>query len=153
MSITTGQSAQSPPSLLLYATWLVALTATLGALFISEVLGQSPCVLCWYQRIAMFPLAWILGVACFMSDRHVGRYVFPLAFVGGVIALWHSLLYAGFITEAITPCQQNGPSCTDSTMLTVAGIPIPYLSLLSFTTIVILLALQNFRHRPSDLKS
>ena len=49
----------------LYLAWLIALTATLGALFIGEVMGRTPCVLCWYQRIAMFPLALILGLASF----------------------------------------------------------------------------------------
>ncbi len=51
----------------LYAAWVVALAATLGALFVGEVMGQMPCVLCWYQRIAMIPLAVVLGIAA--SER------------------------------------------------------------------------------------
>ena len=125
----------------LYIAWVVALAATLGALFIGEVLGQTPCVLCWYQRIAMFPLAWILGVACLTNDRRIGHYALPLSLVGGVIALWHSLLYAGIVKAAIVPCQQNGPSCTDSNMLTIAELPIPYLSFASFTVITVMLVL------------
>ena len=54
----------------------------------------------WYQRIAMFPLAWILGVACLTNDRRVGRYALPLALISAVIALWQSLLYAGIVKEA-----------------------------------------------------
>ena len=53
---------------LLYGAWAIALAASLGALFIGEVLGQEPCNLCWYQRIAMFPLALILGLACLYND-------------------------------------------------------------------------------------
>ena len=52
----------------LYLAWLIALTATVGALFIGEVMGRTPCVLCWYQRIAMFPLALILGLAFWFWD-------------------------------------------------------------------------------------
>ncbi len=135
----------------LYAAWLIALIATLGALFIGEVLGQTPCVLCWYQRIAMFPLAWILGVACLTNDLRIGRYALPLALAGGAIALWHSLLYAGIVEEALVPCQQNGPSCTDSAMLTVADLPIPYLSLISFVAITLLLVIFHFHNKSSKV--
>jgi len=153
MSHTSKFNTSSQVSLWLYAAWLVSLVATLGALFIGEVLGQTPCVLCWYQRIAMFPLAWILGVACLTNDRHIGRYALPLALAGAAIALWHSLLYGGVVEEVLVPCQQNGPSCTDSAMLTVAGLPIPYLSLVAFTVIIVLVATFQFSHRHSDLQS
>ena len=145
------KNTQRQTSLWLYGAWLVSLAATLGALFIGEVLGQTPCVLCWYQRIAMFPLAWILGIACLTNDRQVGLYALPLALIGAVIALWHSLLYAGIVKEALVPCQRNGPSCTDSAMLTVGGLPIPYLSFVSFTAIIFLVALFRFNQRHSDL--
>jgi len=122
----------------LFLSWLVAMAATLGALFLGEVLGRTPCVLCWYQRIAMFPLALLLGIACMVDDRSVWRYTLPLALLGGVFAMWHSMLYVGWISAAIVPCSQSGPSCTSADML-VAGVPLPYLSLLSFCSIVLLL--------------
>lgn len=50
------------------SAWLLSVVATAGALFIGEVMGMTPCVLCWYQRIAMFPLAVILGVACYREE-------------------------------------------------------------------------------------
>lgn len=153
MRLNEKNNPTSQASLWLYVAWLVFLAATLGALFIGEVLGQTPCVLCWYQRIAMFPLAWILGVACLTNDRKVGRYALPLALMGALIALWHSLLYAGIVKEALVPCQRSGPSCTDSAMLTVAGLPIPYLSFVCFTAIICLLATYRFSHRHSDLQS
>ena len=144
-------SAQMP--IWLYAAWLIALMATFGALFIGEVLGQTPCVLCWYQRIAMFPLSLILGVACLTNDQRIGRYAFPLVFIGGAIALWHSLLYAGIIKEAIVPCARSGPSCTDSAMLTVANLPIPYLSFISFVAIAILLIIFHFHNKSSKVST
>lgn len=124
---------------LLFLAWLVALAATLGALFIGEVMGQAPCVLCWYQRAFMFPLAFVLGVGAFRSDGGTWRYGLPLAVVGGGIAFYHSLLYAGVLTEALEPCGK-GPSCTDAAM-TVFGIPIPFLSLAAFIAIGVLLTL------------
>ena len=58
----------------LYLAWVVALVATLGSLYLSEVLGYRPCKLCWYQRIAMYPLALMLGIAAFRDDLRVRLY-------------------------------------------------------------------------------
>lgn len=124
---------------LLLLAWIIALGASLGALFIGEVLGQAPCVLCWYQRIAMFPLALILGIACLVDDLLVWRYALPLSVAGFAIALWHSLLYAGIIAEAIIPCSESGPSCTSSDMLLLGVLPLPYLSLACFGSLTALL--------------
>ena len=140
-------SGLSRASLALYLAWLVALVATLGALLLGEVLGRTPCTLCWYQRIAMFPLALVLGIACLVDDYRVGRYALPLALAGAAVALYHSLLYIGLIAAPIVPCSQSGPSCTDRASQAVAGVPLPMLSLGSFLVIAVLLALA-YRARP-----
>jgi len=132
----------------LYLAWLIALTATLGALFIGEVMGRTPCVLCWYQRIAMFPLALILGLASFRADHAVRHYVIPLALIGGLIALWHSLLFVGIIPEPIQPCERNGPSCSGEDQVLFGVLPLPYLSVFSFSAIILLLTVP-FRKRSS----
>ncbi|WP_246520225.1 disulfide bond formation protein B [Microvirga arabica] len=121
----------------LFAAWIIALAATAGALFIGEVMGQTPCNLCWHQRVFMFPLAVILAVATFREDTGIWRYGLPIAGLGWLIAAFHSLLYAGIIPEAIKPCGQ-GPSCSSADM-TVLGLPLPYLSLAAFTAIAVLL--------------
>ena len=130
--------ATNPAWSLLFMAWLVSLVASLGALFIGEIMGQTPCVLCWYQRAFMFPLAVILAVGAFRSDDGAWRYGLPLAIIGTVIAAYHSLLYAGILTEALEPCGQ-GPSCTDTAMTILGGIPLPALSFAAFLTIAILL--------------
>ena len=131
-----------------FLAWFIALASTLGALFIGEVLGQTPCQLCWYQRIAMFPLAVILGVACFTNDRGVWRYGLPLSTIGGLVALWHSLLYGGIIPEAIQPCTKSGPSCTSADMTLFGVVPLPYLSVGAFLAISILLFLIRRKDTP-----
>lgn len=127
----------------LFAAWLVALAASLGALFIGEVMGQTPCLLCWHQRAFMFPLAVILGIAVFREDAKVWVYAGPLALLGGLIAAYHTLLYFGVIAEALRPCGK-GPSCSDAQM-TIAAIPIPVLSLAAFAAIIGLLAIARTR--------
>lgn len=123
---------------LVFAAWFIALAASLAILFIGEVLGQTPCHLCWFQRAFMFPLAVILGVAAWQSDLFIWRYALPLAAIGGAIALYHWLLYAGIVPEPITPCTESGPSCTDDAML-ILGLPIPALSFITFGVISALL--------------
>jgi disulfide bond formation protein DsbB len=121
----------------LFAAWTIALAATFGALFIGEVMGQTPCHLCWHQRVFMFPLAVVLAVATFREDAGIWRYALPIAVLGGLVASFHSLLYAGIIPEAIKPCGQ-GPSCSSADM-TILGLPLPYVSLAAFTAIAALL--------------
>lgn len=81
--------------------WVIALMASLAILFIGEVLGHTPCLLCWFQRAFMFPLAIILGLGLWWRDDHVGRYGIALAIGGGAVALWHMGLYVGVIPEQI----------------------------------------------------
>ncbi|MBE3563987.1 MAG: disulfide bond formation protein B, partial [Hydrogenibacillus schlegelii] len=76
----------------LVLAWLVALAASLGSLFLSEVLRYLPCELCWYQRICMFPLALLLGIAAFRKDAGIVVYALPLSLIGGGVALYHVIL-------------------------------------------------------------
>ena len=129
------------------AAWAVALVASFSVLFVGEVLGQMPCILCWYQRAFMFPLAIILGLGLWWQDPRAGRYGVVLGLAGGGIALWHSGLYVGLIPEPIVPCTATGPSCTDSNQL-ILGVPIPFLSFLAFALVAGLSALSLKVPRP-----
>jgi disulfide bond formation protein DsbB len=125
---------------MLFLAWLVALVSTLAVLFIGEIMGQAPCVLCWYQRAFMFPLAVVLGVACYRSDPGVWRYGLPLAAFGGGFAAYHTLLVAGIIPQPLVPCGE-GISCTSEDMMVFRVVPIPLLSVGAFAAIAILLLL------------
>lgn len=124
----------------LLGAWIVALSATLGALFIGEIMGQAPCDLCWYQRIFMFPLAILLAIAAFRGDAGVTAYALPLVAFGTAIAGFHSLYYAGLIPKTIEPCGA-GPSCASAEMTILGVAPLPYLSLAAFIALGALLFL------------
>lgn len=128
------------PSVLLLVAWLVAVVSTGSALFIGEVMGMIPCVLCWYQRIAMFPLALMLGMAFYSEDRRGAVYALPLALVGAAFAGYHSLLVAGLIPKTWIPCGA-GASCADQKLNFFYGIELPWLSLAAFVAIAISLSL------------
>jgi disulfide bond formation protein DsbB len=127
--------------------WIVALVATLGALFIGEVMGRTPCLLCWYQRILMFPMALILGMAVFANDRRGAIYALPLACGGVVVSAYHTALVAGWVPQWWVPCG-SGPSCSERSLEILGGIQIPWLSLGAFFTIAVLLGSGLRRIRP-----
>ena len=71
-----------------------------------------PCILCWYQRIFMLPLVFILPAGLFPLDTRLVRYALPLTLFGWMIALFHVLVVAGIVPESIRPCTQGIP-CKD----------------------------------------
>ncbi len=75
--------------LLIAFAWLVAIVATSGSLYFSQIRHFTPCELCWYQRIFMYPLSLILGIATFYGDARIRRYALPMALVGGSISTLH----------------------------------------------------------------
>jgi len=131
----TADSVQRNAGQPLFLAWLIALAATAGALFLGEVMGKTPCVLCWYQRIAMFPLVLVLGVGLYDGDARSARYAMPLALAGWGLALYHCLLFWGVLSEALSPCRQ-GVSCADADLQVAGFVPIPLLSLLAFSAIL-----------------
>lgn len=136
----TNQQSTDTATQFLFAAWGVALTATLGALFLGEVMGMTPCVLCWYQRIAMFPLAVILFMGLTPFDARCIRYAMPLVAAGVLIAAYHCLLFWDVIPEGLVPCSK-GASCKSAELQVAGFIPIPLLSLLAFVLIGWLLLL------------
>jgi len=120
---------------ILFLCWLVAGISATGSLFFSHVMEFAPCVLCWYQRIFLFPLIIILAAGLFPFDKSVVKYALPLAIIGWFTAAYHNLLYAGVIPESIQPCTQ-GVSCTEEYIELFGFISIPMLSLLSFSIII-----------------
>jgi disulfide bond formation protein DsbB len=130
--------------LLVFAGWLIAGASTLGALFFSEVMELPPCVLCWYQRIFMFPLAIVLPLGLFPFDRKIVRYALPLAIGGAAIALFHLLLVAGLIPESIKPCTQGVP-CTEVQIQWLGFVTIPLLSFVAFSLIGALMIAARYR--------
>ena len=123
---------------ILFICWLIASISTLGSLFFSEIMKFAPCVLCWYQRICLFPLVLMFSIGLFSFDKSIVKFTLPLALAGWAIAFYHNLLYSGIIPESIQPCSQ-GVSCTEDYINLFGIFTIPMLSIIAFSTIIILL--------------
>lgn len=130
--------------MLLFVAWAVAMISTAGSLFLSEVMDYVPCILCWYQRIPMYALAVILGIALWTQDKTVVRYGQPLALIGAALAAFHCLLYLGLIPKGIQPCSQAVP-CGDIKLHLWGFVTIPLMSLAAFMTIAFALFLLERR--------
>ena len=129
----------------LFLAWLVAAVATVGSLFFSEVMKFTPCVLCWYQRIAMYPLVIVLLLGLFPGqgkewDKGVFRYALPFGAIGWAIALYHNLLHYGIVPESASPCVAGVP-CSTVYIRLLGFLTIPMMSLIAFTLVLAFLAL------------
>lgn len=123
-----------------YLALLQAFVSTFFSLYSSEIMHLVPCVLCWYQRIFMYPLVVIIAVGILTKDKKLPLYVLPLSIIGAGIALYHYLLQRGIIPDELGPCVL-GVSCTTKYIEWFGFITIPFLSLLSFGIISILMYL------------
>ena len=129
---------------ILFSAWVLVTVSTLGSLFFSYIMEFAPCVLCWYQRICLFPLVIILATGLFPFDKRVIKYSLPLAIAGWITAFYHNLLYSGIIPQDLQPCSK-GVSCTEKYIDLFGFLTIPMLSLISFSIIITLLILLKRR--------
>jgi disulfide bond formation protein DsbB len=122
----------------LWLAFAVAATATAGSLYLSEVAGFVPCTLCWYQRIAMYPLVIVLGIAAWQGDAGVRRYVVPVAAIGAAIAGYHVALQRlpGLPSGA---CSLDTP-CTLIYIERFGFVTIPVMALIGFLAILAVVA-------------
>jgi disulfide bond formation protein DsbB len=116
---------------------VVAATSMLGSLVFSEVLGYPPCTLCWYQRIAMYPLAPILGIAAVRRDLGIRPYAWVLAGSGAVISIYHYIIQWVPDLDA-TACAVDNP-CTAVFVREFGFVSIPFMALAGFLAIITLL--------------
>jgi disulfide bond formation protein DsbB len=115
----------------LYLAWLVALAATLGSLYFSEIRLFLPCTLCWYQRILMYPLVLLLGIASWRGDLGVVRYAGPLA-VGGVLVSGYHVLDQKVAGFGLAGACRGAVPCDVAYIDWFGFVTIPVLSLTAF---------------------
>jgi disulfide bond formation protein DsbB len=119
----------------LYVAWIVAIVSLFLSLYSSEIAGLVVCHLCWYQRICMYPLAVILGVATYRSDDRVGVYAYPLAVTGLFFAAYQ---YMEQMLPGLMPLDLcgSGPSCSETSFIWFEFITYPFLSMIAFLLII-----------------
>jgi disulfide bond formation protein DsbB len=125
----------------LYIAFVQAWLATLGSLYFSEIRHWVPCLLCWYQRILMYPLAILLGVAIWRREKLIAYYVLPISILGALIALYHYLLQMTPLRDWVTiECSAWGP-CREVRALTFGKVSLPYFVTIPFLSLVAFLVI------------
>ncbi|KAA0565086.1 disulfide oxidoreductase [Rossellomorea aquimaris] len=121
---------------LLFLAWASSLVATMGSLYFSEIMKYEPCVLCWYQRILMYPMVILLGVAYVRKDFQAALYSTILSGIGLIVSLYHySIQKVSILTESAPACGRV--PCTGEYINLFGFITIPFLALTGFFIIFI----------------
>lgn len=137
----------SKSKIFFYFAWLISLVATLGSLYFSEILHFPPCTLCWYQRIAIYPIPILLGYAILRQQSTVAQSLLLILIPGWFISLYHNLLYYHILADTYSPCS-TGVSCTTQFVQYFGFITIPLLSFLATTAIILsILVAKHYEQR------
>ena len=120
-----------------WLVFLIALASMVGSLYYSEVVGYPPCSLCWYQRIAMYPLVVIMGIAAYRRDPGIRRYVLPLMVIGAVFALYQYIISYTPDVEVLG-CSLD-VSCTERFIWEFGFVDFPFMSLVGFSFMISLM--------------
>ena len=126
--------------LILLAAWV----AMLGSLFFSEVLHWVPCTLCWYQRIAMYPIAVLAAVGLLARDRSLPIYTTALSAIGLALSSYHWVHQKTPWFDKVQVCA-SGVSCKGD-YLGRGIVTIPFLAGLAFV-IILFASLSLWRRR------
>ena len=124
----------------IWLAWIVALVATVGSLIYSEVIHFEPCRLCWFQRIAMYPLAIVLLVGAIRREFQVKYYALPLALIGLGISIYHYMLQTFPALEGGGGCDPSNP-CSAKYVDIFGFISIPFMAGAGFIVIAVLLGI------------
>lgn len=118
-------------------TLAVAGVSTLASLYFSEVADYVPCRLCWYQRIAMYPIALIALVALVRRDRGARFYTVPLAAIGVAISTYHYLIERGVVADSES-CSLFGPPCAAVWFERFGFVTLAFMALCGFVAVIVL---------------
>jgi disulfide bond formation protein DsbB len=129
----------------LILSFLISLFSAVFPLVYSEIIHFLPCVLCWWQRVFMFPVFFLFATALWDRDRKVVRYAAPLLSVGFLISIYHNFNYYFAESSSSLPCDASGISCYKHIVSEFGGyISIPMMALTAFFALLTLLAVAHF---------
>ena len=116
---------------------IVAIVATSGSLYFSEVMLWRPCRYCWIQRVIMYPQTLLLGIALYLRDRGIARYILIFCLLGMLAAGWHyyeqiMALLSPVVFDATKPCDATGVSCRATEILYYGYLTIPVMAFTAF---------------------
>ncbi|MCD9025358.1 disulfide oxidoreductase [Cohnella silvisoli] len=130
-------NSSSKKSNWLFIAWAISVVATAGSLYLSEYLHFTPCSLCWYQRIFMYPMTILLGIASARNQTQIVPFVMPMVVIGGGFSIYHIFIQEMPHSGSVASC---GPvSCMEDVLNAFGFLTVPMLALTAFVLIFIAL--------------
>jgi disulfide bond formation protein DsbB len=137
-----------------YLIFAIATAGMFGSLYFSEVIRYPVCLLCWWQRILMYPLVVIFAVAILRKERTAIYYGLPLVVIGLPMAFYQSLLQWGIVKEEVINCTlTSNVSCGEANFNILSFINIPFLSFVAFLVIFVLMILRIYLLKKASPKN
>ena len=134
----------------IFMAFIVALAASSGSLFFSEVLKFVPCRLCWFQRIFMYPQALLLGLAVYYKDDKIRKYIIPMCLIGGSISAYN--YYLQLYPPNILACSLNSvDSCSQRIFMLYGYITFAVMAFTASALILTLMLLHKYYPAPNKL--
>lgn len=127
-------------SIALWLAFAVAFGATAGSLYFSEIANYTPCRLCWYQRIAVFPLTFTLFAAAVKNDRNVKRYVLPVSVLGIAVSVYHQII-EWYPQLEKTSCSVDAP-CTAVWFRGLGFMSLAFMASVTLITVITLVTVR-----------
>jgi disulfide bond formation protein DsbB len=127
----------------LWGGFVVAAIATGGSLFFSEIANFIPCELCWYQRICMYPLSFLLLVLALRGDNRFARYLIVFPVFGAGVSIYHILIENGAIHEPPACIIGGAIGCSTKWINEFGYMTIPTLALTAFLLLIGFLVLAS----------
>lgn len=125
-----------------YQAWYIlglSLSAILGSLFYSDIIGFTPCILCWWQRIFLYPIPFVVGYGIIKKYNHAVDSIISLAVISSGISVYHYLVQKSTTVATSINCDAlGGTSCSVSEINVFGYITIPLMALTLAITIVII---------------
>ncbi len=136
----------------LFIALIAAWVAMLGSLYFSQVLHWTPCTLCWYQRILMYPLSILLLIGILRRDDGIPFYVLPFSVLGIFVSTYHYLLQKTDLFTESQACSAGVP-CSIDYLNWMGFVTIPFLALTAFIIITIMCLIFLSERTPADAET
>lgn len=123
--------------------FILSLGQMIGSLIYSELIGYAPCVFCWYQRVLLYPIVIIAGIAWWRKDVTARFYVIPLAIGAFLIGVYQYLLQItdwGFVSSVCSA--ESAVACSSIYVLEYGFITIPFMSII-ISALILLIAITS----------
>lgn len=136
---------------LLPLTFAQSFAGMVSSLYFSDIQNLAPCELCWYQRIALYPIVFLSAAGYLKNDEKIYHYILPFSVGGLILSIYHNLLYYGLIPHSILPCSLGVP-CGTRYINWLGFIDIPQLSLAAFAVITLCMIMHWRFHKITNPK-